>query len=213
MTRSGNWHGIWLSTSDNALVTAFGTTSPSVTRNPHCIFPIHDTSVEALFECVGAAVGVWGNASPAVDESGMCYLEPPDSRIVSDFKLWSLPENQLVAKEYAWGAGGGFTMMIPADIDPRVLESMYDDETGDDEYRYYECIERLGTWISKIGWAFVPLQYEAQYGMFVVRSEDIKLLEKVRTLLRSRSVDPVFHVDHEDGRQVWKGPIYRTSCT
>jgi hypothetical protein len=192
--------------SDRMLEVAFGTTDPNITAFPHCIFPAGAKSLRSVREVVASPIGVWGNSKPMVDAGDGGYLEPPDSRIIADFKLWALPKNQ----EHAIGHGGrlpGFIAVIPAYTPESILSQMYDADIGEDQFSYDNCIRLLPDWIEALGWAYVPLEPQAAYAMFVAATPNRSLLDQVKSRLGADGIRPVFEIVSAAGRQKWTGPL------
>lgn len=193
--------------SDLCLLTAFRSTDPKLTRFPHCIFESGSKPLEVIARVVGEPVGIWGNAKPAIDERGDAYLEPEDSRITDDFKLWAMDTNQIRAMDYG-GRLPSFIAAIPANTPVRMLDRMYSADHGSDEFEYDKCIVLLADWIEDLGWAYVPLEYEAEYAIFVVASRNQRLVARAEEALAAEGIAPVFRVVPIDGGQEWRGPLY-----
>lgn len=189
---------------DAQLKIAFGSTNPGLTRFPHCIFRTERKPAGLLSEVVNRPVGLWGIRC-LVDAAGNPYLEPEDSRIVDDFKLWVLPVNQEHAFSYV-GRSCGFTMLIPADTPPDVLRSIYDISDWDDgEFYYDKYIGSIASHIPALGWAYIPL-YEIDYAILVATTENAAYVEDFRSRLQKAGI-MVFDVAPLGDGQVWRGPL------
>ncbi|WP_165252300.1 hypothetical protein [Paludisphaera soli] len=107
---------------------------------------------------LGQPVGIWGNSVPEVDETGQPYLEPEDSDISKDFKLWAEGENQEYALEHGAYAGMAyFTMVIPAFTSMDILATMYSSCTGCNCYDYVVCMKLVNRFVSVLDWIYVPM--------------------------------------------------------
>lgn len=209
MKSDDNLYGNWLSSSKSAIETAFGTTEPKIITFPHCIFPAGEVSLRTVAEVVGGPIGIWGNCIPLIDASGEGYAPPWDNPITSanDFKLWKLPYNQ----QHAMGYGGrlpGFIAALAADTSESLLSRMYEADCGEDQFDYDTCIKLLADWIEEMGWAYVPLEHEAAFALFVGAGKSSSLVPQVRAKLAARGIQPVFEVAHINGQKVWTGPLY-----
>lgn len=190
---------------DAQMVAAFGSTDPPLTRLPHCIFFNQDHPVRIIAEVVKVPVGVWGDIW-FVDAEGEYYLPPNDGHIIEDFKLWALPANQDYAHQFE--GSYGFTMVIPANTSPNVLRKTYDlAGENDGEYHYDTFIEGIAGLIPEIGWAYIPLEIQNDYAMFVTSQENAHIVQEVKRRLAQAGNPVIFDVSQSETGQRWNGPI------
>ena len=154
-------------------------------------------------------IGVWGNCMPLVDAGGDGYTPPWDDSMISaeDFKLWELPSNQKYAMDYG-GRFPGFIAIIAANTPVHLPSRMYGADVGENQFEYYKCIQLLASWIEELGWAYVPLEYEATFAMFAAATRNSALVSQVKAKLAASEIRPVFEVSFVNDRQVWNGPHY-----
>lgn len=192
-----------------ALRLAFGTTNPKICILPHCIFPATKANLRTVVEVVGGPIGVWGNCRPLVDASGDAYLPPWDDPMIDaqDFKFWELPRNQEVAMDHG-NRLPDFIAVIAANTPEHLLSRMYGSDVGEDQYEYNKCIQLLADWVDELGWAYVPLEYEAVFAMFVTAARERALVNQVKARLEANGTRPVFDVAFINGEWTWNGPDY-----
>jgi hypothetical protein len=184
---------------------AFRSTDPELTRYPHLICKHSDGVIDQLEHVVTMPIGVWGTYLLA-DADGHAYVAPKDGRIVDDFKLWKLAANQDFVRRGLFTTG--FTMVIPANTPPSLLQKIYSLKNEDDQaYEYDVYITRIAELIGDIGWAYIPLEYEHDYAVFVASFDNRRLVEELRARLVNIGVAPVFNVTATDSGQRWDGPI------
>ncbi len=131
----------------------------NIQRMAYLVLPQSETHLRSISIASHSPIGIWGNCRPLIDETGDPYIEPPDSNIAHDFKLWAIPENQ----EYAISTGpfvnaGGFTMAISALTPEDILDSLYRCDVGDQQYEIDKCMKCVDSMIDILGWACIPIE-------------------------------------------------------
>lgn len=185
---------------------AFCSTNPSLTRFPHCIFYNDGYPTQIIADMLHVPVGVWGDRC-LVDADGEPYLEPDDSRIIEEFELWTLPENQEYARRFT-GKACGFTMVIAASTAVDILQDSYDFADDQDQEFYYETyITRIAGLLPALGWAYIPLEHENEYAMFVTSKENSHYIAEFRRRLTDAGNTKFFDVSVAKTEQRWNGPV------
>jgi hypothetical protein len=101
-----------------------------------------------------------------------------------DFRLFALPLNQdHVLRRQAFGREG-FSMVVDVETPHEVLSGMWQMLGDQDNVPYYACMDMLPYWIDKLGWAYVPLEYEYTDALFVASRRDVACPEAARRALQ-----------------------------
>jgi hypothetical protein len=196
-----------LSPNERQLCLSFGSADPRIVRLPHCVVRHGVDAVAAILETVGARPGIWGE-EPLVDAKGEPFLAPDDGRLVQEFRLWALPANQAEVRRYAEERRNTskFTMLIAAEAAVEVLAKAYDEIGACDLSDYYHYIDRLADWIDELEWAYVPLEYDAQFALFVAASNRQDIVRRVEHAFSQRD-QLAFRIAQSDAGWDWSGPF------
>lgn len=188
------------------MVLCFGSVSPPIAEFPHCIFVRSRRSLAVILELTDAKGGIWGD-EPLVDRNGAPYIGPEDGRIIEDFPLWEMPENQELVLRSGWaGKIGTFTMVIDSRTPPEVLSGTYSESRDDEgDYPYYKYIERISRWITALRWAYIPLGDECDLALFVVSDSCKAWALEAETALRTGG-EPVTRLRAGGGRYFLEWP-------
>lgn len=182
---------------------AFGTIAPELTQFPHLVFRITTPPLTAICERAQEDAGIWGERL-MVSEEGTVYLEPDDGRIIDQFRLWTLPDNQRYARQFISKAGC-FTMGIPANTNVHVLAESYDwFSPSDGVWEYYTAIRRVHEILPDLRWAYLPL-VDGDFAMLVAHHDWKWLVDAYRSDLDASNV-PVFEITGRGEDQSWNGP-------
>jgi hypothetical protein len=199
-----------LSDDDNVMMLAFGTLDPSIGRFPHCLFRASEDTLKTVLEVVGAKGGLWGD-EPRVTLAGEPYLPPEDGRIIEDFVLWELPQNQgYVLSNGGYAKLGAFLMVIDVRTPEDVLTKIYSSkgsEEDDSHYGHYEYIERVSDWLEDLKWTYIPLTEELEFALFAAAPAHEGWVQEVENRLRMCK-KTVFRLKPGVDRFHWGGPFY-----
>ena len=185
------------------LIVAFGSKDPELARFPHVIFPATHGFVDIAMSAVNEPIAVWGSESPYASKDVWATEDSTEL-----FYEWRCPESQKYAREFgAKGELQGFTMIIPLNTPRELISLMYKEMWNDSaEYWYPYCIQKIHVWINALRWAYIPLEYEAQFGMFVAGVGQEELVDRVRQAFTPSCQRLMFSVDVVDGSLLWNGP-------
>lgn len=175
---------------------ALGTLRPPIGQYPHIVCRNTPTALRQIIQVLNCSIGVWGDR-PLVDSHGRPYVEPADSKVIDEFVLFELPQNQEYAlRRQAYGKHG-FSVVISARTPPSVIDRMWRPFEGLDELPYYQGINQLPQWIDSLGWAYVPLEYEYDYALFVMAKAYTECLNSIRAAMAAANED-VWHIECSD---------------
>lgn len=194
-----------LSPSDRQMLLTFGTFVPRSARFPHCIMYHEFKELREVLRVVGGKAGIWG-PDPLVDSLGQPFLPPEDGDMTGLFDLWELPENQQQVADFARQDSILFSMLIDTKTPDNVLSELYKFDVQYDDYYFY--LNQLSEWIENLRWAYVPLEYEGMFALFVTPNHGRQLVEEVREALQ-RAGCVVFSLAQRGERWHWDGPTER----
>jgi hypothetical protein len=157
-----------------------------VCRSLHRVIPANSKVLETVLAIVGTPSGVFGEPPP-YHRDGSPYVEPEDSKVIEDFKLWADSRNQPDVKNLgAIEKLTGFTMVIDANTPEAVLRSLYAVAKAYCGYfRYEDFIIHVPFWAEQMGWIYVPLAGEHDLALFVVSHKNRHLIDRLDQTLGS----------------------------
>lgn len=174
-----------LSPEDICMKVAFGRFDPPLAGRPHCIFIPSAKRLRLIAKVAGCTLGLFGGKKPYFRPDGTPYLSP-DGGDEKDFVLWEVPGNQ--KRLYDWYFCG--TQNAPLIINTRTAPSVLlgletiakEDYKGQDYYDYtYETfINRVAELVEELGFVYIPLEWEAEFAMFVTAHRHAAWVEQVR---------------------------------
>jgi hypothetical protein len=137
----------------------------------HILLPSSVDSVNTCLIAFGAKGGVFGMPIP-YDEAGNSYLEPADSYIVEDFRLWAREINQkMVAPLGAISKATGFTMVIDAFTVTDLLRTIYlGIDLGRGYFHFEDSLPIVIHLLDKLNWCYVPLPGEMDVSVVLIGS-------------------------------------------
>lgn len=99
-------------------------------------------------------------------------------------------------------------MMIPLATPVDVVERLYVEMRSHAvEYCYQHCMRRLHLWMGMLRWAYVPLENDSVFGMFVTRNEDGALVDRVFHAFGASCQQEMFQVAINGADFTWGGEI------
>ncbi len=189
---------------DRQMIYSFGTFLPRIADLPHCIMWNEVREQEGVLQVVACKAGIWGNAEPWFEANGEPLIPPEDGNFSELFALWELPQNQEQVTDHVHKEAVPFTMLIDAQTPKNVLCKLYQCEVDYSDYYFY--IDRLSEWIEDLRWAYVPLEWDGKFGLFVAPNDLQTLVDEVRdTLQRTGCI--AFSLAQRGERWHWDGPV------
>lgn len=169
----------------------FGSPRPALAYLPHCLFKPEPKVLAAVLEAMNASGGIFGD-SIMWDREGRVYLGD-EGKQPEDFVLWELPANQAAVLEGgAFGQLAKFTAVIDARAPTAIVRQMYaaaeeKPEAGISNYVWW--VENIARWLPELRWAYIPLNEDCPFAMFVASENNSALAERVNAALTSKGIE------------------------
>lgn len=179
---------------ETELIYAVGSDAAPILQCPHLFFENTELALETVAKVLDTKVGLFMQLVPF----GVDYDADP----YEHFHMWSLPENQGAAMEMR-NSHLEFNMAVSVDVPTWALKQVDEHPIHD----YYSYMEFMPNWISNLKWAYIPLEYENWFAIFVAAPERHELIIRVESGLKSIGVQ-CFSAKQVGSRFIWDGPLY-----
>ncbi len=188
---------------EQQMLITFGTFVPQIASFPHCIIPDDSRNLQEVFRTVDCMIGIWGNAEPDWDAAGEPFIPPEDGDYADSFTLWELPENQGEVIDFAKWDSVPFRMLIDSRTPIDVLHRLFQCDVDYDDYDFH--LDRLSEFIEELRWAYVALEHEGAFALFVAAPDQSMLVDQIRETLQ-RTGRLAFSLARRGERWYWDGP-------
>jgi hypothetical protein len=195
---------------DSLIIGDLGSLTPTIAQFPHLIFRTSSIALRLALQIVRATGGIWGTELKFGLDGNEYDVQ--DWPIVRDFHLWSIRKNQEFLFSSGWGLISllDFTMVIDAKSEPDLLMAIGDKSSffgKDPIFNWASDFNDLALWISRLGWAYVPLKNgEWNHALFVTRNGDEHLCDALRAQLEASGYNSA-KLRSGNGRYHWDGSL------